>query len=87
MLDETNTTMGAFEAKTHFSQVLNRVEQGQIISITRHGRTIAKLIPAKDREESQAESAMQRILERRKRLGRTSVSDLIKTSHEGHREP
>ena len=41
-------TIGAFEAKTHFSEILNRVEQGQTVVITRHGHKIATLAPIGD---------------------------------------
>ncbi len=40
------TSYGAFEAKTHFSDLLDRVEQGDRITITRHGRVVATLAPA-----------------------------------------
>jgi len=36
---------GAFEAKTHFSDLLDRVEKGDRIVITRHGREVAVLSP------------------------------------------
>jgi prevent-host-death family protein len=36
---------GAFEAKTHFSKLLERVEAGEVIQITRHGRLVAELRP------------------------------------------
>ena len=36
-------TFGAFEAKTHFSDLLDRVEKGDRIVITRHGREVAVL--------------------------------------------
>jgi len=38
-------TVGAFEAKTNLSALLGRVEQGEIIVITRHGKPIARLVP------------------------------------------
>ena len=38
-------TMGAFEAKTHFSALLNKVEKGEQVVITKHGRAVAKLVP------------------------------------------
>jgi prevent-host-death family protein len=38
-------SVGAFEAKTHFSSLLERVEKGEHI-ITRHGKPVAKLVPA-----------------------------------------
>jgi prevent-host-death family protein len=40
------TTVGAFEAKTHFSALLERAAQGEEIVITRHGRPVARLVPA-----------------------------------------
>lgn len=39
-------TVGAFEAKTKLSELLDRVEKGEEIVITRRGKTIAKLAPA-----------------------------------------
>jgi prevent-host-death family protein len=38
-------SVGAFEAKTHLSDLLERVGQGEIITITRHGVPAAMLIP------------------------------------------
>jgi prevent-host-death family protein len=38
-------TFGAFDAKTHFSQLLERVAGGETITITRHGMPVAKLVP------------------------------------------
>jgi prevent-host-death family protein len=39
-------TIGAFEAKTHFSQLLDKVAHGEEIIITRHGAPVAKLVSA-----------------------------------------
>jgi prevent-host-death family protein len=39
--------IGAFEAKNKFDQLLDWVERGEEITITRHGRTVACLVPAK----------------------------------------
>lgn len=40
------TSVGAYEAKTHLPQLLDRVEGGETITITRHGKPVAKLVPA-----------------------------------------
>ena len=37
--------VGAFEAKTHLAELLNRVCEGESITITRHGKPVAQLIP------------------------------------------
>lgn len=46
-------TVGAFEAKTHLSTLLERVSRGEEVLITRHGKAIARLVPAVafDREQ------------------------------------
>lgn len=36
--------IGSFQAKTHFSEVLRRVEQGEEFCITNRGRVVAILI-------------------------------------------
>ncbi len=50
------TTVGSFEAKTHLPALLERVQAGERITITKHGAPVAILIPAetpggKDRKE------------------------------------
>jgi prevent-host-death family protein len=37
--------VGAYDAKTHFSDLLNRVAKGETITITKHGVPVAKLVP------------------------------------------
>jgi prevent-host-death family protein len=39
-------TVGSHEAKTHRPQLLERVEHGETITITRHGKPVALLVPA-----------------------------------------
>ncbi len=39
------TTVGAYEAKTHLPQLLERVAKGERIVITRHGVPVAVLAP------------------------------------------
>lgn len=38
-------TIGAFEAKTHLSALLDRVSKGETITITKHGVPAAMLVP------------------------------------------
>ena len=38
--------MGAFEAKTHLSRLLEEVREGSIVTITVRGLPVAKLVPA-----------------------------------------
>lgn len=59
--------VGAFEAKNTFGSLLDRVEAGEAIEITRHGRPVAQLIPRSvitDEQRAIARAAMQRIRQR-----------------------
>ena len=39
------TTVGAFDAKTRLSQLLDQVDKGAVYVITKHGRPVAELRP------------------------------------------
>ena len=65
---QKGTTMreiGAFEAKNRLGQILDLVERGEEIVITRHGRAVARLVPPKQAfNREAARAAMRRIRER-----------------------
>lgn len=61
--------IGAFEAKNKLAALLDRVENGEEIVITRHGKAVARLVPdAGGVNRSQARAAMERIRARARRL-------------------
>jgi prevent-host-death family protein len=41
-------TVGAYQAKTHLAELLDRVAKGESITITKHGKAIAQLVPAQE---------------------------------------
>ena len=48
--------VGVYEAKTRLSSLVDEVEKGETIEITRHGRPAARLVPiTPDRRRSPAE--------------------------------
>jgi len=62
--------VGAFEAKNTLGTLLDRVERGEEIVITRHGRPVARLVPNIPKvDRDQAQAALDRIRERARRLG------------------
>jgi prevent-host-death family protein len=42
----SDQSVGAFEAKNKFSELLERVGRGAEITITKHDRAVARLVPA-----------------------------------------
>jgi prevent-host-death family protein len=75
----------ASEAKTHLPQLLDEIERGESIIITRHGRAIARLIPEDVmRRDGQAE-AVERLKALRATMPRVPLDELMAMRHEGHR--
>jgi prevent-host-death family protein len=61
--------IGAFEAKNRLGALLDRVEGGEEIIITRHGKRIARLVPNVSRiDRSGVDAAFERIRARTKNL-------------------
>ena len=60
-------TVGAYEAKTHLARLLDRVARGESRTIARHGKPVARLVPAAD-DRDRAKEAAARIIERRKHI-------------------
>ena len=72
--------VGAFEAKNRLGHLLDLVEQGEEVVITRHGKAVARLVPPKGGfSRAEARDAAQRIREmsRGVRLGGLRLKDLI----------
>jgi prevent-host-death family protein len=73
---KTMRTVGAFEAKTHLSSLLERVERGEEVVITRHGKPIARLVPAEKMERVSAAIAELKELAEEQTLGGLSWKEL-----------
>ena len=52
--------VGIFDAKTHLSSLVDEVEKGHEIVITRHGKPVAKLVRAKASEDRMSPEAIER---------------------------
>jgi prevent-host-death family protein len=53
--------IGAYEAKTHLPALLERVARGERITITRHGRPIARLVPIHRSTPERRREAIERL--------------------------
>ena len=73
------------EAKARFSELLDDVERGETIVITRHGRPIAQLAPDEETRQARVEQAIKDIMELRKTSGRITLEELLSSIHEGHK--
>jgi prevent-host-death family protein len=78
-------SVGAYEAKTRFSELLTEVEQGETIEVCRHGVPIARITPI-GRNRADVAAAIQEIhryrRERRLTLGGATIRELIEEGRE-----
>ena len=58
--------IGAFEAKTHFSSILEKAEQGEDFIITKRGKPVAKIIPFDKEKKLTFKEAVEELKEFRK---------------------
>lgn len=55
------TTVGAYEAKTKFSELIARAESGESFVVTKNGRPVARIVPTDEFDRAQARLAGERI--------------------------
>jgi prevent-host-death family protein len=73
------------DAKARFSELLDRVEQGETIVITRHGRPIARIVPDDTRRREEIKAAIDGLRELGKSAKKVSLDELLSWRHEGHK--
>jgi prevent-host-death family protein len=59
----------ASEAKAHLPQILDEVERGETVVITRHGRAITRLVPEAQPRQAEIDQAIAGLDELRRRAG------------------
>ena len=81
--------VGVSEAKTHLPQLLDDVEHGETIVITRHGRRIARIVPEVEGRQREIDAALDDIKalgkEIRERNGPMTIEEILSLRHEGHK--
>lgn len=79
--------MRATEARRHWGKLLDEVEKGRTVTITRHGRIVARMVPV----QATADASYRKAVERFRRLRAEwepigmSLEEMIRLRHEGHR--
>jgi prevent-host-death family protein len=73
------TEVGAFEAKTHLSKLLEQVQKGGSFVITKHGHPVAELIPFRKRDPDKIRDAIDSLkaLQKNHGLGGPSIREMI----------
>jgi len=78
--------IGAFEAKTHFSQIIEKAANGEDFVVTRRGKPVAKIIPFKQEPEMTFKEAVEQLIAMRKRYrGKPGSFNIREAIEEGRK--
>ncbi len=72
-------------AKTHLAQLLDEVEAGNTVVITRHGHPVARLVPDAEMRRAERVKVIAEMREAAKGMGPISVEEIIAWRDEGRR--
>ena len=75
----------ASEAKTHLPQLLDEVERGETIIITRHGRRIARIVPELHSRQEEINRTIADLEEFGKQTGAATVEEILSLIREGRK--
>jgi prevent-host-death family protein len=75
----------ASEAKAHLPSLLDEVERGETLIITRHGKPIARIVPEADLRQAEVDRAIAEIEKFRKTMPRIPLEDILSGRHQGHK--
>ncbi len=69
--------------KARLAELLDEVERGETVIITRHGKPIARLVPEEEARKARFDRAVERIKELRKHTKPTTIEEIIAWKNEG----
>jgi prevent-host-death family protein len=72
-------------AKAQLSDLIDEVERGETVVITRHGKPVARLMREEDGRRADALKAMAEVKELRKTAGRATVEEILAWRNEGRK--
>ena len=78
-------TIQASEAKAKFLRILDDVERGESVIVTRHGKRVARIVPDEEAQSDRSHmtGAIEAMRELRKRVGKLSIEEILAARDEG----
>lgn len=75
----------ASEAKAKWAELLDEVERGRTVRITRHGKTIARVVPEAEVRSAEIAEAIARLRALREKVVKSPLAEILASRHEGHK--
>jgi prevent-host-death family protein len=84
-MEQAMIEVGTYEAKTRLSELLDEVEKGETVVITRHGKPVARLVAEEEVRRARVEAAIAEIKAIRATLPKVTTEEIIEMKNEGRR--
>ena len=75
----------ASDAKAKWAELLNEVERGRTVRITRHGKTIARVVPETEVRSAEVAEAIKDCKALSETFGKAPLAEVLASRHEGHK--
>ncbi len=75
----------ASEAKANWAELLDEVERGGAVRITRRGKAIARVVPEADGRAAEIAEAIKELKALREKTRKTPLDEILASRHEGHK--
>ena len=73
------------DVEARFTGLLDQVEQGRMVRITRHGKAIARLVLDTEVRRAEAAAALARLKTLREKVRKAPLDEVLASIHEGHK--
>jgi len=75
----------ASEAKAKFAELLDEVERGRVVRITRRGKPVARIVPETEMRRAEVAEAIQALRELRAQVGKAPLDEILASRRESHK--
>ena len=72
-----NFSIGSFQAKTYFAELLRKVEEGIVVTITRNGHDVAVMQSPQKKQSNEAQLAWQRLMKVSRKISAQNASEPV----------
>jgi len=75
----------ASDAKAKWAELLDEVEHGRVVRITRRGKAIARIIPEPEVRRAEVAEAIKELRALREQVDKAPLAEILASRHEGHK--
>jgi prevent-host-death family protein len=75
----------ASDAKAKWAELLDEVERGRTVRITRHGKAIARVVPETEVRSAEVAEAIKELKALSQTFGKAALAEVLASRHEGHK--